>query len=404
MAHLLEDFALRRQAHATAVRVSQFAGARLGPQDFLLPAPVRRTRFERAVHELIGNAGIIHVTVWNRQREVLYTDERGSPGQPFPQSPLLKVALDGQLQWQLISAAGQSPAAKLPRLEIFAPVIASGTSPVAVYEIVSDLTDLSPALIRLKWSVEVSVVLGVLFLYAVLFSIVRKASHDLERHQSALRQSLVGMIRSLVTALDARDMATGHHSSRVAENAVAVARAMGMSESAIREVQLAGFLHDVGKIGIPDDILTKQGPLTPEEWTIMERHTVFGYEILDPVPIAEGIKLAVRHSHERWDGRGYPDGLSGEQIPLAARVIAVADAYEALTTERSYRPAQSPQKAVEAIKRNAGVQFDPKVVEAFLSVWRQATALQGSRVRSSIEETSSQRPVRSQRVARGSEG
>lgn len=211
-------------------------------------------------------------------------------------------------------------------------------------------------------------------LYAVLFGIVRAASADLERKESSLRWAFIGIIRSLVNALDVRDMATAHHSSRVAENAVMIARALGLDEAAVNEVQVAGFLHDVGKIGIRDDLLSKEGPLTEEEREMMQRHPVFGYDILDPVSIPEEIKLAVRHSHERWDGRGYPDGLAGERVPLAARIIAVADAYEALTTERPYRPAQSPRNAVEEILRSAGTQFDPKVVDAALRMWKKAAA------------------------------
>jgi HD-GYP domain-containing protein (c-di-GMP phosphodiesterase class II) len=275
-------------------------------------------------------------------------------------------------------------------LDTLIPVIASGNpEPVAFLKVVSDLSDLSPALARVIWSVQISVVLGVLMLYAALFTIVRRASGDLDRSESALRWAFVGIIRSLVNALDARDMATAHHSSRVAENAVTIARTMGLPEHAVHEVQAAAFLHDVGKIGISDDLLTKEGPLTPREREIMERHTAYGHAILEPVAIADAIKLAVRHSHERWDGRGYPDGLAGEAIPLAARIIAVADAYEALTSDRPYRAARSSEDALQEIARNAEGQFDPKVVDAALRMWNQAArARMGERMRGSLEQSS----------------
>lgn len=176
----------------------------------------------------------------------------------------------------------------------------------------------------------------------------------------------MGIIRSLANAMDARDTPTAQHASRVAEYAESIARELGVDESDINEVQVAALLHDVGKIGIRDELLIKNGSLTPEEWATMRRHPVFGYEILQPVPISESIKLAVRHSHERWDGQGYPDGIAGDQIPLAARIIAVADAYEALTTDRPYRLAQGPIKAIEEIRRSSGTRFDPEVVAAFL--------------------------------------
>ena len=115
----------------------------------------------------------------------------------------------------------------------------------------------------------------------------------------------------------------------------------------------------------------KRGPLTKQEWITIQKHSICGYEILRPVSMPEQVKLAVRHSHERWDGNGYPDGLAGEQIPIIARVVAVADAYEALTTARPYREAWTSQEAVEEIRRCSGTQFDPSVVDAFLKIWPQ---------------------------------
>lgn len=370
-ARLVENFALRRQARATAAHVLELAGSRLAFQDFLSSESPPRTEFVRAMRDLVGRADIVHVTLWDRRGRILYSDDYQASRQTSPPQASLRLALDGQLQWRLLAAAGNTDPGT-PVLEVFVPVLASGMpEPVAVYQVIATLSDLAPALARLIWSVQISVVLGVLILYAALFTIVRAASGDLNRKESALRWAFVGIIRSLVNALDARDMATAHHSTRVAERALAIARGMGLSETATNEVQVAAFLHDVGKIGIRDDLLTKQGPLTAEERATMQQHTVFGYDILDPVSIPDAIKLAVRHSHERWDGRGYPDGLAGERIPLAARIIAVADAYEALTTHRPYRPARSPQEATEEIRRNAGTQFDPHVVDAALRTWHQ---------------------------------
>jgi HD-GYP domain-containing protein (c-di-GMP phosphodiesterase class II) len=381
-ARLVEDFALRQQARAIAARVVELASSRLVVQDFFRSPPAR-SKFEGTMRQLVGKIDIVHVTVWNRRGQVLYSDTRPGVETPTPPSAMLTSALNGQLQWRVLPATKSSAGVKQLRLEVLVPVVAVGApQPVAAYQVISDLSDLAPALTRLRWSVQVSVVLGVLILYAMLFSIVHKASGDLDRQESALKRSFIGIIRSLVTALDARDMATAHHSSRVADNAVMIAQAMGLDEAAVSEVQVAGFLHDVGKIGIRDDVLTKHGPHTDEERAIMKRHTLYGYDILEPVPMSDRIKLAVRHSHERWDGHGYPDGLAGENIPLAARIIAVADVFEALTTDRPYRVAQRPRRAVEEIERGAGTQFDPTVVEAFLRVWKR------------FHRTSSEMPVR----------
>ncbi|OLD35984.1 MAG: hypothetical protein AUI83_26985 [Armatimonadetes bacterium 13_1_40CM_3_65_7] len=175
-------------------------------------------------------------------------------------------------------------------------------------------------------SSRASVVFGVLLLYLALFTIVRQASRDLEGQQGALRQAFIGIIRSLANAVDARDKYTADHQSHVAAHCEAIIHEMGLDSTIVAEVQVVALLHDIGKIGIRDEILLKNGKLSPEEWEAMRRHPIMGYEILAPVPIPESAKLAIRHSHERWDGTGYPDGLAGDEIPIAARVVFVADA------------------------------------------------------------------------------
>lgn len=370
-ARIATDYALRRQAQASAMYVSEFAAPRLVPKDFFQPPPAPRPQFEFTLRSLIGKANIVHVTVWNRNGEVIYSDEETQVGKVHPIAGPLQQALKGGLAWRFTPPNGE-PGEGYRRMEVFVPVVVAGDSqPVAVYHVVSDLADLEPTLIRLTWLMRASVVVGVMLLYIALYTIVRQASRTMGQQQTALRQAFIGTIRSLANAMDARDSPTGRHSSQVAEHSEAIAREMGLDDGLASEVQLAALLHDVGKIGIPEAILNKPGPLTPEEWEVMRRHTILGYEILAPVPIPETIKLAIRHSHERWDGKGYPDGLAGEEIPIAARVLTVADAYEALVMiDRPYRRAISPLRALEEIQRCSGTQFDPQVAAAFLRVMR----------------------------------
>jgi HD-GYP domain-containing protein (c-di-GMP phosphodiesterase class II) len=140
-----------------------------------------------------------------------------------------------------------------------------------------------------------------------------------------------------------------------------------MREDQVGPLLQAASLHDVGKAAIPDEILLKEGPLDVDEWALMRRHTLIGERILDAAPaLARAAKL-VRWSHERWDGHGYPDGISGEQIPLGSRIIAVCDAYDAMTSERPYRKAMSALEAMRELQRSAGAQFDPAVVRAVVS-------------------------------------
>jgi putative nucleotidyltransferase with HDIG domain len=178
-----------------------------------------------------------------------------------------------------------------------------------------------------------------------------------------LRRSYVATVRALGNAVEARDAYTGKHAERVAAYGLEIARVVDVGLTGGPETEFGFLLHDIGKVAIPDSVLHKPEPLTPEEQALMRRHPVIGWEILQDIGFLEEAKLVVRHHHERWDGQGYPDGLSGEDIPLAARVFAVADALDALTTDRPYRPAVPLAEARAAIARGAGTQFDPRVVE-----------------------------------------
>jgi two-component system, cell cycle response regulator len=176
------------------------------------------------------------------------------------------------------------------------------------------------------------------------------------------------MSRALTRMLDERHPGLGSHLEEVATLAVACAEALGMSEDEVALVRRAAELHDIGKVGIPSEILTKQGPLNVEEWAFMRRHSLIGERILAGVPSLERVAAMVRSSHERWDGTGYPDGLSGEEIPLGARIIFVADAFCAMSEARPYAEARSVASARRELRACSGTQFDPAVVSAFLSV------------------------------------
>ncbi len=182
-----------------------------------------------------------------------------------------------------------------------------------------------------------------------------------------LEDAFVGTIRSLAEAIDAKDPSTRGHSDWVSKYAVMLGKQLHLEEPRLEALKYVGYLHDVGKIGVPDSILGKKGQLTPEEWKLMKKHPITSAKILEPVRISSVIKAAIRHHHERFDGRGYPYGLAGESIPLEARIIAVVDAYEAMTSDRPYRKALSDEEAVAELKRCSGTQFDPACVDAFLA-------------------------------------
>jgi diguanylate cyclase (GGDEF)-like protein len=185
---------------------------------------------------------------------------------------------------------------------------------------------------------------------------------DEGREESALR----GTVEALVTLVEERDRSLGHHSQHVADLVYQLALSFGMPQEQAEGVAQAGHLHDVGKIAIPDAILLKPGPLTEDEWTLMRRHSVVGAEVISHIPSVRPLVPVILAHHEWWDGCGYPNHLQGEQIPFAARLISVVDAYSVMITDRPYQQAYSPAAAVQELRRCAGTQFDPQVVEALI--------------------------------------
>ena len=187
-----------------------------------------------------------------------------------------------------------------------------------------------------------------------------------------LRRSYKATVLALANAVEARDAYTGKHAERVAAYGLRLAHAAGVEVDP--QVEFGFLLHDVGKVAVPDAILFKPGPLTTEERTLMVKHPEIGSEILRHIDFLDDAKLVVRHHHERWDGLGYPDGLSREEIPVPARVFAVADTLDALTTDRPYRQACPWADARSVIRREAGTQFDPAIVAAYETVPDEAFA------------------------------
>ena len=178
-------------------------------------------------------------------------------------------------------------------------------------------------------------------------------------------------LTSLALAVDSKDQFTQGHSQKVACYAVLIAEAMGMVGSEVEAVRLGAMLHDVGKVGILESILSKSGPLNPDEWEAMKRHVEYGAKLLEPLRGTEGVREMVAHHHEFYDGSGYPEGRSGDQIPLGARIIAIADAYDTITSERTYKKARSPQEAFQELARCGGAQFDPELVRLFIDRLRE---------------------------------
>lgn len=193
-------------------------------------------------------------------------------------------------------------------------------------------------------------------------------------HERQQREQLIQSQRAtaitLAKAIEKRDRYTGGHTDRVTEYAKLTAKRLDWPEERLAVLELAGHLHDVGKIGVPDAVLNKPGKLTVEEFEMMKAHPEIGEQIIRGIDFLEALVPYVLYHHERYDGKGYPKGISGEAIPIEGRLLAVSDTFDAMTSSRPYRKQLDPERAIEEIKRCSGTQFDPNIVVVFLEIWR----------------------------------
>jgi putative nucleotidyltransferase with HDIG domain len=207
----------------------------------------------------------------------------------------------------------------------------------------------------------------------------RDYQNNLEQKVAAqaqkIKDSFLNSIKALAYALEAKDNYTSGHSQRVADMAEVTAREMGLTLEEQTRIRLAGLIHDIGKIGINGAVLNKEGRLTGNEYEEMKKHCQIGERILSPVMDDHELMHMVRSHHERFDGKGYPDGIAGQDIPIGAAILSVCDAFDAMTSKRSYRSTMKPEVAFEEIKRCRGTQFNPEVVDAFLKAREQYTSL-----------------------------
>jgi response regulator RpfG family c-di-GMP phosphodiesterase len=201
-----------------------------------------------------------------------------------------------------------------------------------------------------------------------LYRLERQRSTELELVLDNLRQSYIGTMRSLAEVIEAKDMTTHGHLRRTKVYGLHLTRRIRPELAEVPALGDGFFLHDIGKVGIPEHILCKPGPLDGDEWDVMRNHPLIGAQIVEPIVLLADAVDLIRHHHERFDGAGYPDGLRGEAIPLEARIFAVADSFDAMTSTRPYRGAMGLDRALEEIRSGAGTQFDPEVVREFVAL------------------------------------
>lgn len=354
----------------------------LRENDIDLPATEEQyADLDRMVHHHVKHPGVVRVKIWSASGEILYSDEPALVGQTFPVEGGLTQALTGR-SVSVVSDldrkenAFESDGGKL--IEIYTPIRSQNSGRVrAVLEVYEDYGRVEARIQESRQTIYLIAGAALAVLYGVLFVIHRIGARIMGRQRNELLKKSTDLERSydetltaLARALDQRDHATQDHGRRVSDLACLLTREMGLPEDEVKYITRAAVIHDIGKMTLPDAVLLKPGPLTDEEWGQMRRHPQLGYEMLKDIPVLNGTAGIVYAHHEAYDGSGYPRGLRGDEIPIGARIFAVVDTYDAITSDRPYRKAASHEEAMAEITRCSGTQFDPAAVQAFIEADR----------------------------------
>lgn len=384
-------FAVRTMFEQQAARVAHVTASAIVSEHLRnsggtlsVTASMRNSLNDSVIHEL-NDSGIVAVKLWSPSGELLYSSSKSEEGESFADHEPLGAALKGRLTTEISEGEGDAEnsdeVARFGKvLEVYAPIRDDRGQVRGVFEIYQLYGPVEAATNQLVGIVWLIIALGsipayllqIVFVYRTEKQLV-SAHSDLAEVNTRLANSLddlemhsLGTLQALVAAVDAKDSYTARHSIAVTDYAVAIARQLGLEECEIRDVERAGLLHDVGKIGTPETILLKPSRLDEEEFTVMCEHSAMGGHIVESVPFLSRLMPIIRSHHERYDGNGYPDHLAGDQIPLLSRILSVADAFDAMTSERPYRTPVPVTEARQELLRNVGGQFDATAVWALL--------------------------------------
>lgn len=336
------------------------------------------SRGSRAMLDSFGaqNQDVVAVKVWEPNGQLAWTNrDRGRIGHRFPlEGPLETAINDNRATASFISTGNSSEEddfeARLgypSLLQVYTPIVDSRSGKaIGAYEIYANPAAVGQLIGSRRQMIWIIVGVVFLALWGALALLVRSGSRRLRESNRLLEESALEAVASLNETVDAKDPYTAGHSLRVRRLAVEIGREMGLDRRQLETLRFAGLFHDIGKIGVPDAILTKPDTLTPDEFDIVKRHPEDGARIVARLRRLQMTVPAILHHHERWDGTGYPHGLRGEEIPVEASVVGLADAFDAMTTDRPYGYARGLDAAIEEIVRNRGTQFAPAAVDAFL--------------------------------------
>ena len=384
LAHSIKESEIDDAVEQAEEYVSRPIMAHLSPGQAMTPLTGEEyADFDTFVQGEIISADTTRVGLWSQDGTLLYSsDSPEQIGQDFPLDQRLAAAFSGSIASQVADSPDDlgGPASVDSRsvLAVYTPLTFEGEADVAAaLEVHQAYAPIADRIDRSQTVVYIAIAGAMGFLYAVLLAIVGRGSAVMSRQRrqlmlrsQELKRSHDSLLQMLSAALDLRDQATKGHSLRLARLALAIGQEVGFSDEELSHLEQAAMLHDMTKLELPKAILSKAGPLTDDEWQKIQRHPELGYQMVREAPFLQEAGEIILCHHERYDGGGYPRGLKAEEIPLAARIFAVAEAYDAITCDKPYRRAGSHTSAVKEIKDSAGSQFDPRVVEAFLEANR----------------------------------
>ncbi|AGA68672.1 putative domain HDIG-containing protein [Desulfitobacterium dichloroeliminans LMG P-21439] len=365
---------------STLLTLDTILTPKLIPNDFQFSAPKSRTvSLNETLSNIAKSSDIFGIRIWNTESEEIFSTNIPIS---YDGGKEIAQALNGKIQSNFLNMDWEQPQGRSAHevIQIFSP-IALDQKIVGVYEVYTSY-DIKSHIVTLNITITGITFFGLLILYIFLLRNISNASQTLlSQNESLVRQKLSleqsyaqldlsyrNTVMALSNAVDARDKYTARHSQRVAGIATAIGQIMEIDSLSLQHLELAALLHDIGKIGIPDEILHKPGKLSEYEFEIIRLHPSIGFNILKDINFLDSVLPIILHHHERYDGHGYPEGIKGESIPFESRIIAVADTYDAMTSDRPYRKGLIRDVAIQEIQRCAGTQFDPIIVEAFMKI------------------------------------
>jgi putative nucleotidyltransferase with HDIG domain len=338
---------------------------------------------------------LLSVKLWSRDGRLLWASvDTARVGKRFPPDAELSAVLttgapSGQIGVPQAPANGDQSLLPDDGLHVFAPVRGDGGGTIGAYEVYVDSAELNSFVasgVRTIWMLVTGVFLLLYFVIVVLArgaskrlsqqtATLRSRSAELEYSYLRLQENSVGAIECLNATVEAKDPYTAGHSQRVRRLAIAIGRELGFATDRLETLGTSALFHDIGKIAVPDAILTKPNRLDADEFEVVKEHAAKGAEIVAKLPQLAATVSTIRHHHERWDGCGYPDRLRGREIPLEAAIVGLADAWDAMTTARPYSAALSLEEALKNVREGRGKQFHPQVADAFFTVAGRAYAV-----------------------------